>query len=1299
MPLLRESLSFCKCGKSADNHVIGSVKRLSNSLSQSGSGVPRGCNYSTVLTREKIDNISECKTTKEQPSVQDNFECSVQQRYVPVFGCDARSLGLPNPQLSTRRNSASMPFSLSNVARIHTINTSKILPSLSKIPYIGDIPNGKCGQTFTTQATASMKDVDNSCMNLLCSKVEELLASKLQQVAELRTTLGKVKIGEITVGQVLGGMRDMIGMNCETSQLDANTGITYRGLSIPQLLEKLPGATLDSKCPYTESVLWLLLTGEVPTAKEAELLSKELATRSSVPQYVYNVLDKLPTHTHPMTQYVVAIAALQTESIFRKAYNEKKYKRDTAWKLVLEDALNLIAKNPLIVGYIYRRTFVDKMITDGKGMVYDPQQDYAANVARMVGIDTPEFHDMMRLYIAVHADHEGGNVSAHSAQLIGSALSDPYFCFAGALAGLSGPLHGLANQECLSWLKKLVAELDGQEINVGTVTKFAQDTLKKGYVIPGYGHAVLRVEDPRHTAFVEFAHKKFPDDPLVKVLDVCLQAIPSVLAATGKVKNPHPNVDCSTGVLLSHFGLTQPDMYTVFFGISRAVGIMAQLVLFHADKEEQKDGRLRKVLHATNSKTLSPVSDTVYCESVTERVRFPTRNVRIGNVTIGGNNPIALQTMTSCDTCDTDATVEQIIRCQQYGAAIVRLAVQSPREVRASVVAKEKLLAKGCNIPLVADIHYSPKVALMAAEIFDKVRVNPGNYVDGRKDWEEKVYNTEEEFREGTKRIEERFTPLVEKCKELKRAIRIGTNHGSLSSRIMSYYGDSPKGMVMSAIEFAEICVKNDFHDIVFSMKSSNSFVMVNAYRLLVNEMYKRGWNYPIHLGVTEAGSVDDGRIKSCIGIGAMLIDGIGDTIRLSLTEDPWLELPPGRQLLRFIEGLNKDVKPEVHKPTKREDFRDFNNIMRRELDFGVSPLSFDDSRQSILNRDGSVGCFVSQEDLADPLMLYKALNVVMKDGLPQRGLKSVDFIYVENTPLFHDSNGQRVLKELIEGGFQVLAPVDQLQEQPIKFAVGVVDLDNLEEFQKSQSSPNYPNAEIRVDFTDKIANLALRITGHESDVAIGKLCSIERGISSKALGAGVPRFIILDIDPKLNHVETVRRVFGILVRNGSKLPVVHKVDASDCFDHEEVVVNVSTTLSTHLIDKLGEGLIIKSRLPLSESNDIALSILQASRMRSFKTEFISCPSCGRTLFDIQKTTETIKKRVGHLPGVSIAIMGCIVNGIGEMADADFGYVGGAPTKVDLYVKKKLVERNVPHDQACDRLIELIKQHGKWVDP
>ncbi|GBE60802.1 citrate synthase [Babesia ovata] len=455
-------------------------------------------------------------------------------------------------------------------------------------PYKRPAPNDamtlRHAKNLATHAGGASEVECGPGINALCSKIEELLRVKSEQLLMLRKEFGNVSVGEVTVSQVLGGMRDIIGMNCETSLLDANKGITYRGLSIAEMLEKLPSAAPGNNCPYSEGVIWLLLTGQIPDASETKALSAELARRAYVPMHVYKVIDQLPTDVHPMTQYVVAIAALQSESKFRQVYKEKKYSKETAWRLVLDDSLDLIASNPLIVGYIYRRTFVDHTIKDGEGMTYDPELDYAANLAKLIGIDTPEFRDMMRLYIAVHADHEGGNVSAHSAHLIGSALADPYFCFAGALTGLSGPLHGLANQECLSWVKNMVDQMEGQEINVESVTKFAQETLAKGQVIPGYGHAVLRVEDPRHTAFVKFAHKNFPDDPLVKVLDICLEAIPPVLLATGKVKSPHPNVDCSTGIILSHFGIKEPDMYTVFFGISRAIGILAQLVWARALK-------------------------------------------------------------------------------------------------------------------------------------------------------------------------------------------------------------------------------------------------------------------------------------------------------------------------------------------------------------------------------------------------------------------------------------------------------------------------------------------------------------------------------------------------------------------------------------------------------------------------------------------------------------------------------------------------------------------------------------------
>ncbi|GIX63653.1 citrate synthase [Babesia caballi] len=577
MVLLRKVLDLSKYSKNCDESLVLSVRGYCNTVNATEANEVKPVKVSHES--QKRDSVAEgVKSVDESGSELQNAGTEARPS---AGGLESTSANVLNKRSSVWSRSSMKPFAISSLAQLHhgrSFGGSRFLRGMSKARVPSGIGSNAYVQCRASYASEATKQPNETAVDAIAAKVEDLLKIKLQQVTELRTTLGQTKIGDITVGQVLGGMRDMIGMNCETSQLDANTGITYRGLTIPQMLEKLPGATAGCKCPYTESVLWLLLTGQIPSASEAQMLSKELAKRAHLPGHVYKVIDELPAETHPMTQYIVAIAALQTESTFRKAYNDKTYRKDTAWKLVLEDALDLIAKNSLIVGYIYRRAFIDNTVKNGKGMAYDADEDYAANVARLVGIDTPEFKEMMRLYIALHADHEGGNVSAHSAALIGSALADPYFCFAGALAGLSGPLHGLANQECLSWIKNMIEQLKGKEINVDTITQFAQETLKKGQVIPGYGHAVLRVPDPRHTAFVEFAHRNFPDDPLIKVLDICLEAIPPVLTATGKVKSPHPNVDCSTGIVLSHFGVTQPDIYTVFFGLSRAVGIMAQLV-------------------------------------------------------------------------------------------------------------------------------------------------------------------------------------------------------------------------------------------------------------------------------------------------------------------------------------------------------------------------------------------------------------------------------------------------------------------------------------------------------------------------------------------------------------------------------------------------------------------------------------------------------------------------------------------------------------------------------------------------
>lgn len=403
----------------------------------------------------------------------------------------------------------------------------------------------------------------------LCSKIEKLLELKSEQVMNIRKNYGNTSLGDLTVSCLFSGLKDAVGMVTETSELDPKTGIRIRTHTIDSMLKSLPSKNPGSGCPYSEAVLWLLLTNEVPTLQEVKELSLELCRRSEIPDHVFKVIDAFPPGSHPMTQFISAVSALQTESVFREAYFNRTYNKDTCWKLILDDSLDLLAKNLIVVGYIYRRCFIDPN-TKGSDMKFDPELDYGSNLAKFLGHDSELFGDVMRLYVALHSDHEGGNVSAHASHLVGSALADPYFCFSAALCGLSGPLHGMANQECLFWIQNMLKELKGQEITVDTVTKFAQDTLARKQVIPGYGHAVLKITDPRHSAFMDFALRNFPDDPLVKLLDICLQAIPKVLEATGKVRNPNPNVDCSTGVILHHFNINHPEIFTALFGLSRA---------------------------------------------------------------------------------------------------------------------------------------------------------------------------------------------------------------------------------------------------------------------------------------------------------------------------------------------------------------------------------------------------------------------------------------------------------------------------------------------------------------------------------------------------------------------------------------------------------------------------------------------------------------------------------------------------------------------------------------------------------
>jgi (E)-4-hydroxy-3-methylbut-2-enyl-diphosphate synthase len=570
-----------------------------------------------------------------------------------------------------------------------------------------------------------------------------------------------------------------------------------------------------------------------------------------------------------------------------------------------------------------------------------------------------------------------------------------------------------------------------------------------------------------------------------------------------------------------------------------------------------------------------------YCEAIYQTRRWKTREVKVGDVGVGGENPIRIQSMTTSSTRDIPATIDQIMRLSDEGCEIARITVQGIKEAESCEGIKSGLLQKGYAIPLVADIHFYPPAAMLVADFVDKVRINPGNFVDRRALFKKIEYDDATYLKE-IQKIEEEFSPLVAKCKRLKRALRIGTNHGSLSDRIMNRYGDTPKGMVESALEFARVCRSLDYHDFIFSMKASNPLVMIQAYRLLVAEMIHLGWDYPLHLGVTEAGEGEDGRVKSAMGIGTLLLDGLGDTIRVSLTEDPWNEIDPCKRLVAFAKDYEgKGVSPFT------EDFRDIGGIQRRKTD--LSPP---------LHRDGSV--FVMQA-------CAQGEQLIPDGVLP--------------TPL----------KELDE--------ISDLQERP----------------------------EV----------LLVRDEGWE------KLLTVQ------------PR--LLFFSPLHSPLHQGRKFFQWLQAKGLKIPVILYIDYSSCA-LEDLIIRASAECGALLTDGLGEGICLKT--PCEEAAVLSLSfnILQAARMRTSKTEFISCPGCGRTLFDLQQVAKKIRERTSHLPGVKIAIMGCIVNGPGEMADADFGYVGSKAGKIDLYVGKTCVERHIDFAEAEERLIALIKAHGRWVD-
>lgn len=653
-----------------------------------------------------------------------------------------------------------------------------------------------------------------------------------------------------------------------------------------------------------------------------------------------------------------------------------------------------------------------------------------------------------------------------------------------------------------------------------------------------------------------------------------------------------------------------------------------------------------------------------YCDSLTLYKRLKTREVKIGDLLLGNFHPIRVQTMTTTDTMDTKATVEQSIRCIEAGSELIRITAPSKNEAENLLNIKNELRKRGYSTPLVADIHFTPNAAEIAARIVEKVRVNPGNYVDKKKF--EQIEYTDAEYAEEIERIRTRFTPLIKICKEHGTAMRIGTNHGSLSDRIMSRYGDTPMGMVESAMEFLRIARDETYHNIVLSMKSSNPQVMVQAYRLLVKTMFDEfGECYPLHLGVTEAGDGEDGRIKSAVGIGTLLEDGLGDTIRVSLTEDPEFEIPVCKDFVKRYEVRSQ--KSEVGKETA-------NNLIR----LPYSP--FDYKRRETFAVDNIGGKHV-------PVVIADLSKI---EKIERAHLQDIGYSYDVTTDKWNISDAatdyifcNEVIDFALPGTLKVinyhdtwLKAKDKDKHLPI-FEAGQY----LNESLQKSSSINF----VMIDcYSEAYA-----------DQPLEKLFAKIKTDNTA---------VICLSSTNQNAMQSIRRMFVELIQLGINNPVILICDSSDATT-DESLIHYSVESGGLLLDGFCDGVCFGHHFgnaaiaPQTKLlNSIAFGILQATRTRISKTEYISCPSCGRTLFDLQETTAKIRAVTNHLKGVKIAIMGCIVNGPGEMADADFGYVGSGPGKITLYKGKEVVKRNVNSEVAVDELISLIKENDCWVE-
>ena len=581
-----------------------------------------------------------------------------------------------------------------------------------------------------------------------------------------------------------------------------------------------------------------------------------------------------------------------------------------------------------------------------------------------------------------------------------------------------------------------------------------------------------------------------------------------------------------------------------------------------------------------------------YCPDLFSYQRRESREVMVGNVGIGGENPIRIQSMITSDTRDVEASVKQVLDLAEAGCEIVRITAQTRKYAEFLKPISEQVRAAGVEVPLVADIHFKPDAAMEAAKWVEKVRVNPGNYADKKK-FEIREY-TDEQYAEELQRIREQFVPLVQFCQEKGRAMRIGTNHGSLSDRIMNRYGDTPLGMVESALEFARLAREFDYHNFIFSMKASNPKVMIEAYRLLVARLYELGgdWNYPLHLGVTEAGDGEDGRIKSAIGIGSLLADGVGDTIRVSLTEDAVEEIPVAKALVKESGVQNAESK---------------NDLIGVPISW--DPFSYERRRTGVINcGDVAVG-------KAELMRVFTS-------------------------------------RAKFEAVKHKLAGLGDFQPEVVYEDADVLEIDprNDEEVAAANALPERQMMTVR--------------DGVEMEV--------------------IPAFRLLAARIQKQHPILLKDV------------LCPSDDAQK--DFLETLLEAAKNLGSLICDGIGDAILIQGEVAPGQSLRLSYNVLQAAGARIFKTDYVACPSCGRTLFDLQDTTQGIRAATGHLKGVRIAIMGCIVNGPGEMADADFGYVGGAPGKINLYVGKQPVKFNIPEAEAVDRLVDLIKEHDRWVD-